>query len=498
MEHGRGHVAQGGAGAGDDLGGAAHIDERHQIGGVRRVRLFLHLFRDEGAHLLGVAMVGGDEHLAAHLGGVAHDPAQALVHSLHGLDRGIEVAGVSHHVGVGEIADDHIVAVLRHGGQQAVGDLRRAHLWTFVVGGHPGRRHQDPRLVFEHALLAPVEEEGHMRVFLGLRNAQLFQAQIRNMLPEHIFQARGGEQRRDPEVRLVFGHADERGQGRRPAPGKPVEVLPREGLGQLPGPVGAVVGEDRHIPRLHPDGRAIRLRDAGGLDEFIRLAAGVGHVNGDKSVVGLEFGLGVGDQLVGLPRPLPVAVAVHGVIAAHYAGEAALAQFPHLQLRVAQVFLGAGGRRVPAVQEGVQVDLLHIVAGGGFQQGEEVLLVVVHPARGQQPHDVDRPAALRRFGQGLVEDAVAGKGPILYGPGDAGELLIHHAPRADVDMAHFRVAHLLRGQSHIQSGGVQQDPRALLPELVPHRLPSAVDRVIDGVFRVAPAIQDEQDNRAMR
>ena len=276
-----------------------------------------------------------------------------------------------------------------------------------------------------------------MGVFLGLRDAQLPQAQVRDMLPEHIFQMRGGEQRRDPEVRLVFGHADERRQGRRPAPRKPVEVFSREGLGQLPGPVGAVVGEDRHIPRLHPDQRAIRLHDAGGLDEFIRLAAGVRHVNGDEGVVRLEFGLGVGDQFVGLLRPLPVPVAVHGVIAAHYAGEPALAQFPHLQLRVAQILLGAGGRRVPAVQEGVQVDVLHIVAGGGLQQGEKVLLVVVHPARGQQPHDVHRPAARCRFRQGLVEDGVAGEGPVLYGPGDAGELLVHQAPRADVDMAHF-------------------------------------------------------------
>jgi hypothetical protein len=55
------------------------------------------------------------------------DPAEALVHRLDGLDRGLEVAGVADHVRVGVVADDGVVAAGLDRRDQVVGDLRGAH-----------------------------------------------------------------------------------------------------------------------------------------------------------------------------------------------------------------------------------------------------------------------------------------------------------------------------------------------------------------------------------
>lgn len=41
---------------------------------------------------------------------------------------------------------------------------------------------------------------------------------------------------------------------------------------------------------------------------------------------------------------------------------------------------------------------------------------------------------------------------IIYGGADPGDVLVHYAPRAYVQVANFRIAHKALGQAHIQSG----------------------------------------------
>ena len=62
-------------------------------------------------HRLGVAVVGGDQHLAAGVARRRDDAADARVERLdRALDGGVEVAGVADHVAVGVVADDRVVA----------------------------------------------------------------------------------------------------------------------------------------------------------------------------------------------------------------------------------------------------------------------------------------------------------------------------------------------------------------------------------------------------
>lgn len=63
-------------------------------------------------HLLGVAMVGVDEHVRVELEKTRQDLADALVSHLDGLRRRLLVAGVPDHVAVRVVDDDHAVGVL--------------------------------------------------------------------------------------------------------------------------------------------------------------------------------------------------------------------------------------------------------------------------------------------------------------------------------------------------------------------------------------------------
>ena len=64
------------------------------------------------AHVFAVAVVGGDEELAAEFEGLARRRALTPASIVsHGLDRGLDDAGVADHVGVGEVEDDEVVVL---------------------------------------------------------------------------------------------------------------------------------------------------------------------------------------------------------------------------------------------------------------------------------------------------------------------------------------------------------------------------------------------------
>ena len=93
--------------------------ERHRIGGVRGQRL-AGIVLD---HLLGVAVVGGNQRRAALGHRRLDDAPDASVHRLDGLDRGLEHAGMADHIGVGVVHDDHIIDAALDAPHRLVGQL---------------------------------------------------------------------------------------------------------------------------------------------------------------------------------------------------------------------------------------------------------------------------------------------------------------------------------------------------------------------------------------
>ncbi len=88
---------------------AADVDQRHRPDRVLRMR---HAVVVE--HLFEIAVVGGDQHLAAALARCARrDRAERDVDRLGGLDRRRLDAAVADHVRVGDVADDEVELLRR-------------------------------------------------------------------------------------------------------------------------------------------------------------------------------------------------------------------------------------------------------------------------------------------------------------------------------------------------------------------------------------------------
>ena len=63
----------------------------------------------------------------------------------------------------------------------------------------------------------------------------------------------------------------------------------------------------------------------------------------------------------------------------------------------------------------------------------------------------------------LHQRGIGVEAAVLDGQIDFGQVLVHHASGADVQMSHFGIAHLPSRQSDAQLGGVDQCVRILTP-----------------------------------
>src|SRR3546814_1905275 len=72
---------------------------------------------------------------------------------------------------LGDVAHDQVEAARADRLDQLRGQLRAAHLRLQVVGGDLRARDEDALLAVEHVLAAAAEEEGDVRVLLGLGDA---------------------------------------------------------------------------------------------------------------------------------------------------------------------------------------------------------------------------------------------------------------------------------------------------------------------------------------
>ncbi len=193
---------------------------------------------------------------------------------------------------------------------------------------------------------------------------------------------------------------------------------------------------------------------------------------------------------IGFLDALPAIVAVHCVIAAADAGDLPHAVLAHLLLELPQEVDAAVGRRVPPVHEAVHENVPHLVLARHAQQLEQVLDVRVHAAVAHKPDQVQlmAAAALHRFEQQRLAEEFAARDQLI----DARDVHLDDAPGADIQMAHFAIAHLPFGQADVRAGGVNQRVGKILQQPVVVGLAGEGDGVAFCFGAIAPAVEDGQ------
>ena len=109
-------------------------------------------------HHLAIAVIGGDDDGATGRLQRLERAAKAGIDRLAGTDRGVQIAGMADHVGIGEIHHDQVVAVTDRG-DEAFGDLRGRHLGLEVIGGDVRRLRHVPVLACSGSSIPPLRKK---------------------------------------------------------------------------------------------------------------------------------------------------------------------------------------------------------------------------------------------------------------------------------------------------------------------------------------------------
>ena len=202
------------------------------------------------------------------------------------------------------------------------------------------------------------------------------------------------------------------------------------------------------------------------------------------------------DRVVGELRAVPAPVAVHRVVAAGDRGHAA-ARLAQPALRLGHVGRARVRRGVAPVGERVQHDVGHLRPRRELDAGVQVVEAGVHAALRHQAEQVQPPAGAARLAD-LLQHGVVEERPVGDRVLDAGEVLTHHGPRAQVEVAHLGVAHLPVRQAHGAAAGGELRVPVAGPELVEVRRARLLHRVARTGGREAPAVQHDETDRRQR
>src|SRR5208337_515801 len=111
------------------------------------------------------------------------------------------------------------------------------------------------------------------------------------------------------------------------------------------------------------------------------------------------------------------------------------------------------------------------------------------------PKQVQTAVAGPSFDHSIEQDWVLLELTVFDHQIDLGDVHINDASSADVEMADFAVAHLASGQAHVAPAGVNQSVGKFGQQAVVIRFARQRDGVRVGRRRIAPAIEDDQDER---
>ncbi len=471
---------------------------------MRGLDRFLAAF--DGKHLVGIAVIGGDDGQPLH---VVHHFQQATdtgIHRFHSGNRGVNDAGVADHIAVGKI---NTAPAVFAGSQQFFrffSNFERLHLGRFVKLDFIRRNfHKVFQFVVDIAGAIAVPEIGDVAVFLRFRERKRGHAAVAQVFGHRAIDLRRRDEKivRNVQVAVVFHHAGIE-HIRICFAIEFVKLFLFKGTRNFNGAVAAEIEIDHAIAVF--DG-------AHWLALFIgnnkRRQVLIGDF-GIFIIVGL-YGFGGRTEGAGLTEHMRIPAAfdhapvgivtIHGGDHTTATGSDAIIDAVILVKSFEQHFglfdIGQGRffAHIAAIQQRMQAHPFHAFFGAILQQGVKLLDVRVHIAVGEQADEMERRGTLAAFDQIIpdfgVKDRFVFDGRIhQLGP------LRKDTAGADGVVSHFAVAHVfIRGQAH--GGTVRAQPRLQRPghQFVQNRGFGQIDGIAVVVFAKADTIHNNQQER---
>ncbi|VTM89391.1 Uncharacterised protein [Raoultella ornithinolytica] len=146
----------------------------------------------------------------------------------------------------------------------------------------------------------------------------------------------------------------------------------------------------------------------------------------------------------------------------------------------------------------MQVDFFCSALGGQLYHRHNVVFVAVNAARGHQAHNVHGFTRSNGFVDRGGQHRVCKERAFFDFDIKTGQILVNDTTGAEVNVTHFRVAHLAIRQTNLQARSINQRMGTFRPQCVHDWRFRAINRVILLVFTIAIAIKNDQYHRLFR
>ena len=426
--------------------------------------------------MIGISMVSDDNHLITIRFRGLYGISQASVdRNNRFLDRLVH-ARMTNHIAIRIVHDDEIVLLRSDRLHQFILHLVSAHLRLQVVCSHFRRRHQDAILVIVRSLAATIEEESHVRVFLGLGDMELRLALLREVLAQCIVHVLLIEQDMNTlEVRVVRRHAEIL-QTRNRMHTSLRHILLRKHDRKLLSAVVAEIEEDDDIALLDNRYRLTVLHMHDRFDELVGHALGIRFLHRLHHTFGL-LALSIHQEVVRLLHTLPTFVAVHRIITTYDRGYLATCRLQVVLQRLDKAFtaLRIG---IAAIHEAMHVGLRDAILLRDIGQLQQVLQRAMHATIGYQTHEMNLLVVLLGVAVRTLDLRILLNRILTARPVDLHQILVNDTSRSNIQMADLRVTHLSVGQTHVLARCLQLRVRISPQQLIPIRSRRARDHVV--------------------
>ena len=147
---------------------------------------------------------------------------------------------------------------------------------------------------------------------------------------------------------------------------------------------------------------------------------------------------------------------------------------------------------IAPIHETVQVHIFQFIFLGNVAQCQYMFKRAVHAAGRSKPHEVHPLTRLLSIRECRFYFGVVKYRPVFYGFIDFHQILIQHPACTYIQVAHFRVAHLSVGQSHVFAACLKLRMRIPSQQAVPIRSWCTINYVRFSVVAYSPTIQNHQ------
>src|SRR6056297_2488699 len=344
-------------------------------------------------HAVCISMIRNNQHFIFVLSRGFDNLLQFLVNHFYCFDCSCHVAGMSNHIGVGEVQNSQFKLFSAKFFTKFIGNGLSAHLRLKIVGSYFGARNHDANFALIGSLFATIKEISYVWILFRFCNSELIQPFIAYKFTQSVLQSCRWESYMYKVIkRFIIGCE------------RYIMEIQITGLERQ----FFFLEESFRYLTCTVSTNIVKDNDIAFLDTAVtfafydvwqnKLIGNIRIVTLFKSFFSVVYfyAFPVNKKIVSFLCAFPTVISVHGVISANYRGDGSNANFFSFFFEFLQIFSSSMWRCISPVCKSVYVGILKVMLLSHFKKCKEMFVMAVNATIRKETHKVN-PAVVLSF-----------------------------------------------------------------------------------------------------